>query len=129
MVMYSETFFLGVQVKYTVCPCPGCVRVQVVSMSGLRPVRVVSVRVVSCPGCVCPGCVVAPAELWGGACSFDLSVRLALAPICQPNQNIFDTQLGPRGVLYLDLKCLSVCPCWDKDKAHFKKSNFYILPS
>ena len=61
-------------------------------------------------------------SMWGGACSFDLSVSLALAPICQPNQYIFATRL------YLDLKCLSVCPCWDKDKAHFKKSNFYILP-
>ena len=58
------------------CPCPGYVRVRVMSvsglclcpgyvlsglcLSGLCPVRVVSVRVVSCPGCVCPGCVVAP---------------------------------------------------------------------
>ena len=58
------------------CPCPGYVRVRVMSvsglclcpgyvlsglcLSGLCPVRVVSVRVVSCPGCVCPGCVIAP---------------------------------------------------------------------
>ena len=47
-----RNYFLGVRVKYTVCLCPGCV-----------PVRVVSVQVVSlsglcpCPGCVCPGCV------------------------------------------------------------------------
>ena len=49
---HTENYFLGVRVKYTVCLCPGCV-----------PVRVVSVQVVSlsglcpCPGCVCPGCV------------------------------------------------------------------------
>ena len=54
------------RVKYTVCPCEGCVYVQVlsvrvVSMSGLCPypgnvrVRVVSVRVASCPGCVLSG--------------------------------------------------------------------------
>ena len=39
------------RVKYTVCPCPGYV------LSGVRPVRVVSVRVMSCPGCVCSGSV------------------------------------------------------------------------
>ena len=58
------------------CPCPGYVRVRVMSvsglclcpgyvlsglcLSGLCPVRFVSVQVPSCPGCVCPGCVVAP---------------------------------------------------------------------
>ena len=75
---------MGVQVRYTVCPCPdyvlsglcpvwvvsvwvmsvsvlclcpGYVRVWVMSVSGLCPVRVVSVRVMSCLGFVCLGYV------------------------------------------------------------------------
>ena len=60
-----RNYFHGVWVKYTVCPCPGCVPVRDASCPGYVPVRVVSVRVVSvrvvsCPGCVCPGSVVAP---------------------------------------------------------------------
>ena len=59
---------MGVEVKYTVCPCPGYVLselrpvqvvfVPVMSVSGLCPCPgYVCVRVMTCPGCVCPGCV------------------------------------------------------------------------
>ena len=84
-----RNYFLGVRVKYTVCPCPGCVPVRVVSCPGYVPVRVMSlsglclsrlrpVQVTSCPGCVlsglrpCPGCVclgcVCPGCILSGLC-------------------------------------------------------------
>ena len=67
-----RNYFHGVRMKYTVCPCPGCVPVRDASCPGYVPVRVVSVRVVSvrvvsvwvapCPGCVCLGCVLSPSH-------------------------------------------------------------------
>ena len=52
LVMYSEIIF-SVSGLNTLS-----VRVRVVSLSGLRPVRVTSLSgLCPCPGCVCPGCV------------------------------------------------------------------------
>ena len=93
MVMYSEIIF-SVSGLNTLSVC-----VRVVSLSGLRPVRVMSlsglclsglrpVQVTSCPGCVlsrlrpCPGCV-CPGCVYTGC----VLSRLCLSGLCRSTLN------------------------------------------
>ena len=59
-----------------------------------------------------------------------LSVSLTLVSICHPNQTWFDSQLGPRQLLYLDLKYLCVClgtrKRWHLSRQHLSMQHLSI---